>query len=201
MCVPSFEPFHIMRFSLVGLLGAVMLCAVAIASLRFANELWACVVFTATVAALSFGCLALLCSIASRPLWIGFTLFGWGYLALAFGPWFGQNVGPFLLTTRLLNAVQSSLQTSIPVSVASPGSAGGGGAMMPGNSPGGSMPGGGGPGMGGPMLSGFGGGGTVLTGPSIETVYRIGHSWFAILAGMVGAALARAIRERDRRLS
>ena len=44
-----------MRFSLAWLLAFVLVCAVAVASLRFANEWWASTVFTATLATLSLG--------------------------------------------------------------------------------------------------------------------------------------------------
>jgi hypothetical protein len=38
-----------------------------------------------------------------RAFWLGFAIFGWGYLILGFGPWFHLEIQPHLLTTRLFN--------------------------------------------------------------------------------------------------
>jgi hypothetical protein len=42
-----------------------------------------------------------------RSWWLGFALFAGGYLLLAFGPWFAEQVGPRLATTRGLEYVHS----------------------------------------------------------------------------------------------
>ncbi|HEV3164060.1 MAG TPA: hypothetical protein VGZ22_08515, partial [Isosphaeraceae bacterium] len=44
-----------------------------------------------------------------RAFWAGFAILGWGYLALAFGPWFASSVRPHLLTTRLFDLLHARL--------------------------------------------------------------------------------------------
>jgi hypothetical protein len=97
-----------LRFSIATLLGVVGLAAVGFAALRSATEPWASATFTATVAVLSTAALgALLCRGRSRSAWIGLAVFGWIYLAVTFGPWPRNVVGPPpLLTVTLLDLVQ-----------------------------------------------------------------------------------------------
>jgi len=51
---------------------------------------------------------------ARRAFWVGFELFGWGYLVLAFGPWFAMEVQPHLASTRLMAELYPILHSSPP---------------------------------------------------------------------------------------
>ena len=91
------------RVSIAGLMALVTLAGIGFASLRYATEWWASLVFTATL--LGF---ALAAAYAvhrrgpRRAFWSAFVAFGSGYLVLAFGPWFETSIRPRLLTTKLL---------------------------------------------------------------------------------------------------
>lgn len=90
------------RFSLAGLMAAVLIVAVACAALRFASELWASATLTITVGVLLTAILGVVLREGRiRAFWLGFSVFGWAYLALAFG-WFSTNFTQHLLTTKLL---------------------------------------------------------------------------------------------------
>ena len=92
------------RFSLASLMGAVLVTAVACASLRFASELWGSALLTVTIGMLLVGVLGMVLRRgAARAFWFGFTLFGSAYLILVFAPWFYSNVRPQLLTSKLLS--------------------------------------------------------------------------------------------------
>jgi hypothetical protein len=75
---------HRLRCNLAGALGAVLLVAVSFAALREAHALWDSCLFSLTLALLL---LAVLLAIhragEGRSFWVGFALFGWGYLVLS----------------------------------------------------------------------------------------------------------------------
>jgi hypothetical protein len=101
------------------MLGAVAFIALACVALVRCNYIWASSIFTTTLAVISFAVLAAVFRRgAKQAFWIGFALFGWGYLwmahwppddAMMFGPndqsrWRLQNEGHEpLATTQLLN--------------------------------------------------------------------------------------------------
>jgi hypothetical protein len=89
-------------------MGFVLFVAVGLAALRSASALWVSATFTATVALLSAAALGAMATRGRpRTAWAGLAVFGWVYLAVAFGPWPGNVDGPPpLLTTPLLDAVQ-----------------------------------------------------------------------------------------------
>jgi hypothetical protein len=92
------------RLSIAGLLALVVLSALGIAALSRPSDLWASVLFTISSALLVFGVLASFrCVARPRAFWQGFSLFGWAYAILAFGPWFSTELRPMLLTTRVLD--------------------------------------------------------------------------------------------------
>jgi hypothetical protein len=100
-----------LRFSIASLLAAIIFCGVSLAALRSASALWASALFTAAVAVLSA---AILGAVASRGrvrlTWTGLAVFGWIYLAIAFGPWpFNPYGPPPLLTVPLLDGIQDSI--------------------------------------------------------------------------------------------
>ena len=164
------------RFSLASLMSSVLLIAVACAALRYASELWASVAFTLTVGLL-FG--ATLCVVFrggdARAFCLGFALFGWGYLFIAFGPWFRGKSSPQppdLLTSKLLAYAHPELSKTV---------------TLPGN---------------GPIRPRFVsvvlhdslglGLGTVLV-PAWEHFQQVGHSLVALLIALMGGGLARYI--------
>jgi hypothetical protein len=72
------------RFSIGGLMGIVLIAAISLAALRNANAIWAGVMLLLTCAVLGMAILGVVCRRqAQRAWWLGFALFGWGYLALA----------------------------------------------------------------------------------------------------------------------
>jgi hypothetical protein len=99
------------RFSIASLLAAIGFCGVSVAALRSSSALWASVIFTALVAVLSAAILGAMASRGrSRLAWAGLAVFGWVYLAIAFGPWpFNPDGPPPLLTVPLLDSIQDSI--------------------------------------------------------------------------------------------
>lgn len=91
-----------LTFSLASLFGLLTLAAVGGAALNYRTSLWASVIVTVAVLILGFAVvLAVVARRKWRYFWIGFAVFGVGYMLLSFHPWF-SNVGGRLLTTRLL---------------------------------------------------------------------------------------------------
>jgi hypothetical protein len=100
-----------MRFSLLGLMALVAYTALACAALRYATELWASSLFTLAVLLFLFAVLAIaLRSGPTRAGWIGFVLFGGGYLLLANGPWPQAD----LVTNPALGWLQQKIHGETP---------------------------------------------------------------------------------------
>jgi hypothetical protein len=94
------------RFTIGGLLGAVLFAAVAFAALREADEFWDSAVFTATLSVLLASVLlAAHRTGGRRAFWLGFALFGGAYLTASLVP----AVGSRLLTTRGLTFLDSKM--------------------------------------------------------------------------------------------
>ena len=75
---------HHLRFKIAGALGAIFFVAVGFAALREADELWDSWLFSLTLGLLLVAVLLAAHRIgAGRTFWIGFALFGWGYLSLS----------------------------------------------------------------------------------------------------------------------
>jgi hypothetical protein len=73
------------RFPIAGLMGAVLVVAIGLAALRNASETWAGVTFLLTCGVLGLAVVGVVCRNGQdRAWWLGFALFGWGYLVLAF---------------------------------------------------------------------------------------------------------------------
>jgi hypothetical protein len=143
--------------------------------LRNPTETWDGVMFLLTCGVLTLAIVGVVCRDgAKRAWWLGFALFGWGYLALAFSS--PHQVLPELPTTAVLQLVVPKL--------IGPGLMGGsiGGPDFMGGSVGGSfrsiIPWGG--------FGGMGGGSFVGLAP-----WRIGHCLWSLLAAVVGGTLAR----------
>jgi hypothetical protein len=101
------------RVSLAGLMGFILVCGLGIAALRDASETWAGVMLLATLGLLAAAVLGVVYRRGGRRArWLGFALFGWGYLVLTFGPWFVSEVRPKLPTSKLLNDLHARLNPS-----------------------------------------------------------------------------------------
>ncbi len=72
------------RYNIASMLGAISFVAVGFAALREANDQWDSGVFSLTLGLLlNAVLLAVHRTEARRAFWIGFALFGWGYLSLS----------------------------------------------------------------------------------------------------------------------
>lgn len=90
------------RFSLAGLSGLVLLAGIAAAAARSPSEAWANGAFSLAVLVLGLASLrAAFGRGLARDYWRGFTVMGWGYLFLAFGPWSDVHIAPLLLTKTI----------------------------------------------------------------------------------------------------
>ena len=105
---------RVVRFSIAGLMGAVLIAAVGLAALRNASQAWDGAMILLTYAVLG---LAILCAIlrgrAERAWWLGICVFGWGYLALVAR---ARNDITELPTTTLLEAIGPWFSVSLPPS-------------------------------------------------------------------------------------
>jgi hypothetical protein len=89
------------RFSIAALMGAVLVAALGLAVLRYGSQVSAGVLFLLTCGVLCLGVVGIVCrSGAERAWWLGFTLFGWGYMTLAF--WFAEHLNELPTTTLLV---------------------------------------------------------------------------------------------------
>jgi hypothetical protein len=96
-----------LRFSLATLVGVVILLGIGLAALRSASDVWAAGVFTGTLLFLFVSVLGVTFTRGRRRVfWGGFAIFGWGYSILALGPQFADLIGPHLLTSKMLMALQ-----------------------------------------------------------------------------------------------
>ena len=72
-----------LRFSIAGLMGVVVVSAVGLAAWRNADETWAGVMMLLTCGVLALAVVgAFYREGARRAWWLGFSVFGWGYMAL-----------------------------------------------------------------------------------------------------------------------
>jgi hypothetical protein len=94
-------------------MGLVVVVAVAVAALRFASELWAGILLMLPLGVLGAAVLAFHERTGSRRVWWrGFALFGWGYVALAMGPWASEAIAPNLPTTAGLDTLYARMHPS-----------------------------------------------------------------------------------------
>jgi MFS family permease len=101
------------RLTIRFVMGLVQFAAVGVAALRHASELWASLLLTASLLAFGVAALGAVCSRGRRRAACGgFAAFGFGYLALGFGPWTSTEVRPHLATTKLLDYSASRLKVA-----------------------------------------------------------------------------------------
>jgi hypothetical protein len=181
-----------LRFTLAQLMAIVIPIGVGLAALRSASVVWTSAVFTLTVLVLSSAVLgAMAFRGRARMTWAGFALFGWIYLATVFGPWSeGHGVKPPPYLTRwLLDYTLTRYWYANRIDTAPPGEVlfptpaftvgmGGGisGAMTPGQIAGSPAP---------------------VVFVNMLQFRRIGHCLGAILFGLVGAVVGRAMAARN----
>jgi hypothetical protein len=162
------------RFSICTLMVFVLVSAIGLAALRNANELWAGTMPLVALAATGTAVLgAVILRGRERFWWLGFALFSGGYLTLALGPWQSDTFQPQLGTTQLLNFVQAKL----------------GGVQLDTNvapAP-----------FQGFVLKRSAGPPTVLV-VTITPFQRVGHSLFAMVAGVGGGMIAVWFHARRR---
>jgi hypothetical protein len=156
------------RFSIAGLMGVVLVAAIGLAALRNPTELWDGVMFLLTCGVLMLSVVGVVCrGGAERAWWLGFALFGWGYLTLAFSC--PHELLPRLLSTVLLQHVTPRMDE--------PGMMRGGGFRSV------------------PLLLQFGAiGGGFGGGPNVGlSPWRIGHCLWTLMAAVLGGTLARLL--------
>jgi hypothetical protein len=98
------------RVSIAGLMTVVLVAAIAIASLRYASDLWAGIMLMLTLALLAASVLGVVYRTGrARAGWLGFAVFAGGYTVLAFGPWFVTELQPRLPTSLLLSVLHERM--------------------------------------------------------------------------------------------
>jgi hypothetical protein len=185
------------RFSIAGLLGLVLFVAVALAALRDANDLWDSGVFSFTLGLLLVSILlAIHRTERRRAYWLGFALFGGGYLVASLIP----PVESRLLTTKGLTYLDSKVpgrETTLGLSVRwfskNPNPVVGyvfsADWQTAATNPQGTIR------LWNPST------GRLLAGPSAtsENFVRIGHSLLALIMAFGGGHLSRCLLQRERR--
>jgi hypothetical protein len=105
---------HRFRFNLLTLFGFVAAVAVACAALARPSQLWLVVVSATSLASLFYAVLAATYGRnARRAFWVGFAVFGWGYIALE---WASTAGLPFRLPISLVTGQLESVMHSQPAS-------------------------------------------------------------------------------------
>jgi hypothetical protein len=94
------------RFSIAGLMAFVCVFGVGLGALRYPNKLWASFFISITLGAMVVASLgAMFHRGLPQKFCAGYTICGWLYLLMNFGPWFGNQVGPYLFTTACLDLI------------------------------------------------------------------------------------------------
>ncbi len=101
-----------LRFSVAGMMMLLLVLGLVLASLRFTSESAAAAVLLVTQAILTFAILAIVYRAGEgRAFWVGFALFGWGYMALTWESWIGRSVDrPEMITSIVLDHLRARFQ-------------------------------------------------------------------------------------------
>jgi hypothetical protein len=103
------------RFSVRTLMAFVLVCAIGLAALRNANEIWASVMLLIAFGASATALVnALILRGKKRYGWTGFAIFSGGYLGITLGPLLNAPYHSHLGTTSLLIYVQSQVAFASP---------------------------------------------------------------------------------------
>jgi hypothetical protein len=101
---------RVLQSSITGLMVVVLVAAISIGALRHPSETWAGVMYLVTCGILLLSVVgATVLSAGKRAWWLGFALFGWGYMVLVFEPRAISSLRPSLPTSILLRAVGTRL--------------------------------------------------------------------------------------------
>jgi hypothetical protein len=94
-----------LRISVAGMMILLLGLGFVLASVRFPSDAAAAAVLLVTQATLAFAILAVVYRAGEgRAFWLGFTLFGWGYMAIAWESWLGHGEDrPEMLTSIVLD--------------------------------------------------------------------------------------------------
>jgi hypothetical protein len=94
-----------LRITVAGMMILLLGLGLVLASLRFPSDAVAAAVLLVTQATLAFAILAVVYRAGEgRAFWLGFALFGWGYMALTWESWLGQGADrPEMLTSIALD--------------------------------------------------------------------------------------------------
>ncbi len=104
-----------MRYSLSGSLLFVGLIALSLAALFHASLAWGQSLFATILAILSLAVFRAIYYRGDRQsFWIGVALAGWGYLILAFGPGFAENLAPLLPSAAFAEFAYPRLSILVP---------------------------------------------------------------------------------------
>jgi hypothetical protein len=177
------EPSMRVRLSIGHLLGVVGFCGIGFAALADPSELWASCLFTLALCVLGLICLgAAFGQGQRRASYAGAGFFGWGYMLLAFGPWFASEVRPHLATTWVINNLPQR-NPGIGILECPDDNT-----VVPGPPP--SFP------IGGFQRWAFS---TPVTMPAsfVDSRQRIGHCLFALIATLVGRIAAQSFVARS----
>jgi len=102
------------RLSIRSLMAFILVSAVGLAALRGADELWAGTMLLVALTAVGVAVPgAVILRGKERYWWAGFAFFGGGYLALAVGPWLSDTFQPQLGTTHLLGHIHGRMYPSM----------------------------------------------------------------------------------------
>lgn len=101
-----------LRFSIAGVMEAVLTAALGLTTVRPASETGAGITLLATYGVLGIAVIGVVCrGEAERTWWLGFVVFGWGYLATAF---WSPSHATKLATTAGLEVVCTKIGLTIP---------------------------------------------------------------------------------------
>jgi hypothetical protein len=102
------------RFSVRSLMAVVFVCAIGMAAFRGAGDLWGGILLLVALAAVGFAVMgAVILRGLEKYWWAGFAFFGGGYLAFAIGPWLSDTFQPQLGTTHLLGHLRARMHPSV----------------------------------------------------------------------------------------
>jgi hypothetical protein len=108
----------IFRVSVLGLILLVAVTAVGLAALASPSNELANGLFTFTGGCLLFALLATMYRDGSRrAFWVGFSVFGWGYLLACYGPFVGSAIRARLLTTTLIDRLYAQMNPALGVAL------------------------------------------------------------------------------------
>ena len=98
-----------LRISVAGMMILLLVLGLVLASLRFPSESAAAAALLVTQATLTFAILAIVYRAGEgRAFWVGFALFGWGYMALTWESWLGQSADrPEMITSIALDHLRA----------------------------------------------------------------------------------------------